>query len=183
MDNFTLTQHHAMQAYRCRWMVSFTPRLLCPQEKSPWNPQDRRLGGPQSRSGGGDEERNSQPLPGLEPPIIQAVAQRYTTELSRLLVTPLQDVVWFSEVKCKAHCRISSAAITRPAATDANCHTLSLYLYCSHSKAELTSSVGRNVKIMWGGCLFVTNSLRKELRSSALALFMQLAYVWYAMFP
>jgi hypothetical protein len=30
------------------------------------------------------KEKNSQPLPGLEPPIIQPVAQRYTTELSRL---------------------------------------------------------------------------------------------------
>jgi len=28
---------------------------------------DRRLGGPQSRSGRGGEEKNSQPLPGIEP--------------------------------------------------------------------------------------------------------------------
>jgi hypothetical protein len=28
---------------------------------------DRRLGGPQSRSGYGGEEKNSQPLPGIEP--------------------------------------------------------------------------------------------------------------------
>jgi hypothetical protein len=48
-------------------------------------PLDRRLGGPQSRYGRGGEEKNSQPQPRLEPPIIQAVAQRYTTELSRLL--------------------------------------------------------------------------------------------------
>jgi hypothetical protein len=41
---------------------------------------DRRLGGPQSRSEHGGEEKNSQPLPGLEPPIIQTVVQRYTTE-------------------------------------------------------------------------------------------------------
>jgi hypothetical protein len=39
---------------------------------------DRRLGGAQSRSGSGGEEKNSQPLPGLEPPIIQPVAQLYT---------------------------------------------------------------------------------------------------------
>jgi hypothetical protein len=32
----------------------------------------------------GGEEKNSQPLPGLEPPIIQPVAQRFTNELSRL---------------------------------------------------------------------------------------------------
>jgi hypothetical protein len=37
-----------------------------------------RLGGPQSRSGRGGEEKNSQPLSGLEPPIMQPVAQRYT---------------------------------------------------------------------------------------------------------
>jgi hypothetical protein len=45
----------------------------------------RRLGGSQSRSGRGGEEINSQSLPGLEPPIIQPVAQRYTSELSWLL--------------------------------------------------------------------------------------------------
>jgi hypothetical protein len=56
------------------------PRLLYPQGK---NPLYRRLGGPQSLSGRGGEEKISQPLSGLEPPIIQPVAQRYTTELSR----------------------------------------------------------------------------------------------------
>jgi hypothetical protein len=49
--------------------------------KSPRYPLDRRLGGPQSSSGCGGKEKNSQPLPGLEPPIIQPVAQRYTTVL------------------------------------------------------------------------------------------------------
>jgi len=34
-------------------------------------------GGPQGRSGRGGEEKNFQILPGLEPPIIQLVAQRY----------------------------------------------------------------------------------------------------------
>jgi hypothetical protein len=45
---------------------------------------DRRLGGPQNRSGRGDEDKYSQPLPGIENPIIQPVAQRYTAELSWL---------------------------------------------------------------------------------------------------
>jgi hypothetical protein len=45
------------------------------------------LGGPQSRSGCGGEEKNFQPLPGLEPPIIQLVAQRYTAELTRLFLS------------------------------------------------------------------------------------------------
>jgi hypothetical protein len=57
-----------------------------PHEKSPWCPLGRKLGGPQSRSGRGSEEKNSQHLPGPEPPIIQPLAQRYTTELSRLLL-------------------------------------------------------------------------------------------------
>jgi hypothetical protein len=72
---------------RWRWVVSFTHRLLYPQGKSPWYSLDRTLGGPQSRSGRGDEEKNSQPLPWLEPPIIQPVAQCYTAELSQLLDT------------------------------------------------------------------------------------------------
>jgi hypothetical protein len=44
--------------------------------KSPRYPLDRRLAGPQSRSG-----LNCQPLQELEPPVIQPVAQSYTTEL------------------------------------------------------------------------------------------------------
>jgi hypothetical protein len=55
------------------------PRPLYPQGKSPWYPLNRRLDGPQSQSGCSGEEKNTQPLPGLEPPTIQPVAQRYTT--------------------------------------------------------------------------------------------------------
>jgi hypothetical protein len=57
-----------------------------PQGKNPCYPLDRRLSVPQRRSGRGGEEKYSQPLPGHEPPIIQCVAHRYTTELSWLLV-------------------------------------------------------------------------------------------------
>jgi hypothetical protein len=39
----------------------------------------------QSHSGRSGVEKNSQPLSGLEPPIMQLVAQRYITELSWLL--------------------------------------------------------------------------------------------------
>jgi hypothetical protein len=54
-----LTKHHAMKTYwrsgciaprildigsRWRWVVSFTPRPLYPQGKSPWYPLDGRLG-------------------------------------------------------------------------------------------------------------------------------------------
>jgi hypothetical protein len=66
-------------------VVRFTPQPLYSQGKIPWYPVDRRLGGPQSRSRRGGEEKNSQPLPALEPPIIQPVAQSYNVELSRLL--------------------------------------------------------------------------------------------------
>jgi len=52
-------------------------------------PLDRRLDGPQSWSGRGGEEKNSQPLPGLETAIIQSVVQRFTTGLSSLLVGPI----------------------------------------------------------------------------------------------
>jgi hypothetical protein len=44
---------------------------------------DRRLGVSQSQSERGGEEKKSQPLPGLETPIFQFVAQ-LTNELSRL---------------------------------------------------------------------------------------------------
>jgi hypothetical protein len=46
------------------------------------------LGGLQSRSERSGEEKNSQPLSGLEPLIIQAVTQRYTAEISWLLSVP-----------------------------------------------------------------------------------------------
>jgi hypothetical protein len=74
-------------------VVSFKLRSLYPEGKSPWYPLDRRLGvPPQSRSGHGGEQKNSQPLPGLKPPIIQPVAQRYTTGLYRLLVNTLNNI-------------------------------------------------------------------------------------------
>jgi hypothetical protein len=60
-----------------RWVVAFMPLPLYPQGKSPWYPLDRRLCGPQSRFGHGGEEKNFQPLPGLEHPIIQPVALSY----------------------------------------------------------------------------------------------------------
>jgi hypothetical protein len=56
-----------------------------PHGKSPWYPLDRILGEPQNRSERGGEVKNSQPIPGLGPPIIQPVPQRYTTEISRLV--------------------------------------------------------------------------------------------------
>jgi hypothetical protein len=71
--------------------------VLYPQGKSPWYPLDSRLGGHQSRSGRGGEE-NSQPVPGIEPPIIQPVAKRYTTELVKLSIMRarlLEVCIWY----------------------------------------------------------------------------------------
>jgi hypothetical protein len=62
---------------RWRRMVSFTRRPRYPQEKSPWNLLDRRLGGPRSQSGHGGEEENTQHMPGLEAPIIKPVMDSF----------------------------------------------------------------------------------------------------------
>jgi hypothetical protein len=128
---FFLTERHAMKAYwesggiaprildlgtRRIWVVSFTSRPLNPQEKSPCHPLDRTLGGYQSRSDSSGEEKNSQLLPGLEPPIIQPVAQRYTTELSQLqcelncCLIPLQVSVYFL---CFCQMKTESQWLTR----------------------------------------------------------------------
>jgi hypothetical protein len=66
---------------RWMWVVSFTPRPLYPEGESPRYLLDKRMDGPQSRSGEGGKEKNFQPLPELEPMIIQRVAQLCTTEL------------------------------------------------------------------------------------------------------
>jgi len=67
-------------------VVSFTPWPPYPQGKNPWYPLDRRLGESHSWSGRGGEEKNSQPLLGLEPLIIQPVAH-HTTEPTQCSVT------------------------------------------------------------------------------------------------
>jgi hypothetical protein len=66
---------------RWSWVVSFTHRPLYPQGKSPRYSLDRRLDGHQSRFARGGEGKNFQPLPGLEPPIIQPLAQGYPGSL------------------------------------------------------------------------------------------------------
>jgi hypothetical protein len=80
---------------RWRWVVSFAPRPLYSQENRPWYPLDRRLDGLQILSGRGGEEKNSQSVPELEPPIIQPVAQRSATELSRLIINMIAlELLW-----------------------------------------------------------------------------------------
>jgi hypothetical protein len=56
------------------------------QRKSPWYPFDRRLGGPKSQSGRGGDEKISPPVLGLESPINQPIVQRYTNDLSPLVL-------------------------------------------------------------------------------------------------
>jgi hypothetical protein len=50
----------------------FHAPVVLPRGNGPRYPLYRRLGGPQSRSGRGGEQKNSQILPGLEPPDHQA---------------------------------------------------------------------------------------------------------------
>jgi hypothetical protein len=79
-----------------RWrVVIFKHGPLYPQGKSPYYPLYRRLGGPQNRSGCGGEEKISQPLPRLEPPIIQPETQRYNIELSRLFCRREREFLTF----------------------------------------------------------------------------------------
>jgi hypothetical protein len=54
------------------------------------------LAGLQSWSGHGGDEKNSKPLPGLEPPIIQPVVQRYTIEVSQLLKMEAKIINYFA---------------------------------------------------------------------------------------
>jgi hypothetical protein len=71
----------------------FHAQAALPQGKSLWNPLDRRLGGPQGWSGHSGKKKNSQPLLGLKPLIIQPVVQWYTTELSQLLTIRPENYV------------------------------------------------------------------------------------------
>jgi hypothetical protein len=107
---------HFYLGIRWRWVVSFTPRPLYPRErKRPSYPLDRRLVGPQSRSGHGGEEKNSQPLQGFEPPIMQPVAQRYTAELSRLLSSNSWWIICVSFTSSHVNSAIWSLLCIRPA--------------------------------------------------------------------
>jgi hypothetical protein len=91
---------------------------LPPHGKSPWYTLDRKLGGTQRRSGRGGEEETSQLLPGLEPPIIQPVAQSYNTELPRLSHTVVRYELKIhsfrvgSEICFQTTCSIKRSSVT-----------------------------------------------------------------------
>jgi hypothetical protein len=68
-----------------------------PPGKDPWYPLGRRLGGTQSRSGRGDEEKNSQPLPAMQPWIPDRQARSLVaipTELSLIDLSYPSDLYW-----------------------------------------------------------------------------------------
>jgi hypothetical protein len=78
---------------RWRWVVSFTPRPLYLQSKSPWYPLDRRMDEPQNRSGRCGEEKNSQSPPGIEPYNSACPIDRWLRTVKWLLSRrPDQDV-------------------------------------------------------------------------------------------
>jgi hypothetical protein len=128
---------------RWRWAVSFTSLPLYPQGKSPWYPLDRRLGGPQSRSGRGGEKKNSQSLPGLEPPIIQPVVQSYTTMLSPPPPPPSSGGVattfpeWFY---CKHTCMLTAYWEGSP------------YKYSPWTAVHLAQRCSHCWKCFWNSC-------------------------------
>jgi hypothetical protein len=106
-----LTEHHTMKAYwgnggialrildlgiRWRWVISFTPRPLYPQGKSPWYPLRRNWVGPRTGLNAVVRRIISSPYRDSNPPIIRPVAHLYTTELSQLLPICLRSTLIFS---------------------------------------------------------------------------------------
>jgi hypothetical protein len=69
------------------------PSIL--EEKSPRYPLDRRLGGPQSRSGRCGVDKNTLPLPGIEPWLSSPKPVAIPTELSRLRIIFGHETLFF----------------------------------------------------------------------------------------
>jgi hypothetical protein len=96
-----LTKYHVMKTYpvpsilnlgtRWRWVVSFTTPAALPPGKETLVPLDRRLGGPQSQCGRGGEEKNSQPLPELEPPDHPAHSPKKELSFARQLSSDVSN--------------------------------------------------------------------------------------------
>jgi hypothetical protein len=86
-----LTEHHATKVF-CGMEVYLHSFLTSALDGGEWltsrpgrfTPTERTLAPEPIWTGGGGEEKNSQPFPDSNPPIIHPEAQRYTTELSRL---------------------------------------------------------------------------------------------------
>jgi hypothetical protein len=112
------------------WSASCSSRF--PLGKKSWYSLDRRLDGPQSKSGSRGEEKNSQPLAGLEPLIIQSIVQCYITELSRLLRERERE----RECVCVCVCRIE---YTLPYVWMNHIQTAYIYLYSNRCLSVRTS--------------------------------------------
>jgi hypothetical protein len=97
--------------YGGEWSASCHGRFI-PRERVPFTHWIGGWVGPNSHSGRCGEEKNSHALPGIEPLIIQPVAQRYTTELSRLLLAHLVNkkkrlfygIQWFITESTRSRC-------------------------------------------------------------------------------
>jgi hypothetical protein len=124
-----LTEHHTMKAYcgsgfiaprildlgtRLKWVISFTPCRFNPQGKSLWYPPDRRLRGPKIGSERCGEEKNYQPCPGLEPPIIQPSTRNIWNTYAVIILyrryihgSPVCLVVTLSSIYIYPQCKLS----------------------------------------------------------------------------
>jgi hypothetical protein len=69
-----------------------TPAALPPGKKQR-APGNKWIGGWVGPITGG-EDKNSHPLPRLEPPIIQPINQRYTTVVSQLPITCISKIIF-----------------------------------------------------------------------------------------
>jgi hypothetical protein len=145
------------------------PQPLYPG-KSPWNPVDRRLGGHQNQSGCSGEEKNSHPLLGLEPSIIQPIAQCYTTELSQFLLklamlTLLSRNILFAHFIMYHNDKISvKYGITAPRPKNAIPHFAGVQVV--HTRTHLllpflSCNVKWCIQIL-GGCIHHCSMLQQE---------------------
>jgi hypothetical protein len=75
-----------------KWLAS-RPDRFKPRERVPDDLLDRRLGEPQRRSGRGGEEKNTQPLPGLDPP--DSRYEIHKTHVSIKFIIPQKKLRYF----------------------------------------------------------------------------------------
>jgi hypothetical protein len=75
---YTCLYEAISKSMRTESIAKYKLRTISTPRESPWYLWDRRLGGTQSRSRRGGEEKNSRSLLGMEPQILQHVAQRYS---------------------------------------------------------------------------------------------------------
>jgi len=88
--------HSLLAVWDSLFHVLATTGKFCPSysiQIGLWDPPTLPSNGSQSRSRRGDKEKNSQPLPGIEPTIIQAVAQRGSERITVSLLKCLMTLV------------------------------------------------------------------------------------------